>query len=233
MPTEHTVKSFDEEIDYLNRRIAEMGGLAETQMAAAVRALAGRDSRLAAQVIDDDRRIDAMESDVEATAVRMLALRQPVASDLRNIVVSVKVASDLERIGDYAKNIAKRSIALEQLAPLPASHQVPRLSRMVEAMIRDVLDAYAACDPEKALAVWRRDGEVDDACTGMLRELLTYMMEDPRSITASTHLLFVSRNIERVGDHTTNIAENVYYLATGERLDEDRPRGGDPALDIE
>ena len=227
MASEHIVRSYDEELKRLNNRIAEMGGLAEAQLAAGVQALVKRDIKLAERVVATDRQLDQMESDIDTHVVRLLALRQPMAIDLRAIVVSLKIASDLERIGDYAKNIAKRAIALSQSAPAAPIRGVPRMSRMVESMIHDVLDAYVRRDVDRAVAVWNRDGEVDDAYTGMFRELLTYMMEDPRNITACTHLLFIAKNIERIGDHTTNIAENIYFLVKGQSLDDPRPKGED------
>ena len=224
MANDHIVKSFDEELSRLNQLIAEMGGLAESQLATAVDALSRRDSKLAANVVAQDARVDALENEVDAFAVRMLALRQPMANDLRIIVGSIRIAADLERIADYAANVAKRAIALNQNAPVEPARAIPRMSRIVEGMIKDVLDAHIDRDIGKAVEVWRRDVEVDAAYTSLFRELLTYMMEDPRNITVCTHLLFIAKNIERIGDHTTNIAETIHYTVKGERLTELRPK---------
>ena len=224
MPQQHIVSSYDEELNRLNQLIAEMGGLAESQLSAAVQALARRDAVLAGSVVEQDSRIDRIETEVDAFAVRLLALRQPMAVDLRNIVSAIRIASDIERIADYAANVAKRTLALAQMPAAAPARSIPRMSHPVEAMIKDVLDAYIHRDVEKALDVWRRDGEVDDIYTSLFRELLTYMMEDPRNIGACTHLLFIAKNIERIGDHVTNIAETIHYLVRGERLAEVRPK---------
>lgn len=215
MTSEHIVKSFDEQLNRLEHTIAEMGGLAETQLADAVEALLRRDSDKAAQVAAADARIDEMETEVDHLAVSLLALRQPMASDLRAIVCALKTSAVIERIGDYAKNVAKRTAALAELPPVPPAFPVARLGRVAQEMIKDVLDAYANRDVEKAEMVRERDRELDTLYTSIFRELLTYMMEDPRNITACTHLLFVAKNIERIGDHTTNIAENVHFLVKG------------------
>ena len=223
MAGEHIVRSFDEELKRLTSTIGRMGGLAEAQIANAIQAVARRDTELAASVVEADRRIDDLEREVDNQAVQMLALRQPVASDLRSIVGALRIASDVERIADYAANVAKRAIALSQMAPVRPAHAVPRMGRFVQEMIKDVLDAYANRDVDKAVAVWSRDEELDEMYSSLFRELLTYMMEDPRNITASTHLLFIAKNVERIGDHATNIAELVHYQITGREL-EDRPK---------
>jgi phosphate transport system protein len=224
-PTDHIVKSFDEDLKRLNNVIAEMGGLAEAQLTRAVDALVRRNSELAAQVVQDDKRIDALETDVGQMTVRMLALRQPMAQDLREVVAAIKIASDIERIGDYAKNIAKRAIVLSAHAPLKPVASIPRMSQLALHIIKDVLDAYIEKDAEGARAAWRRDEEVDEMYNSVFREMLTYMMEDPRNIGPCTHLLFIAKNIERIGDHATNVAEIVYYLVHGKSLDEERPKG--------
>ncbi len=224
-PSDHIVKSFDEDLKRLNNVIAEMGGLAEAQLTRAVEALVRRNTELATQVVQDDKRIDTLETEVGQMTVRMLALRQPMAQDLREVVAAIKIASDIERIGDYAKNIAKRAIVLATHAPLKPVTSIPRMSQLALQIIKDVLDAYIEKDAEGARAAWRRDEEVDEMYNSVFREMLTYMMEDPRNIGPCTHLLFIAKNIERIGDHATNVAEIVYYLVHGRSLDEERPKG--------
>jgi phosphate transport system protein len=224
-PTDHIVKAFDEDLKRLNNVIAEMGGLAEAQLTRAVESLVRRNSELAAQVVQDDKRIDALETEVGQMTVRMLALRQPMAQDLREVVAAIKIASDIERIGDYAKNIAKRAIVLSSVQPMKPAASIPRMSQLALTIIKDVLDSYIEKDAEGARAAWRRDEEVDEMYNSLFREMLTYMMEDPRNIGPCTHLLFIAKNIERIGDHATNIAEIVYFLVHGRSLDEERPKG--------
>ena len=224
MPTDHIMKSYDEELTRLNNTIIRMGGLAESQVAAAIQATIKRDSELAHEVVEQDALVDALETEVEALAMRLLALRQPMARDLREIVSSLKIAADLERICDYAANVAKRSIALNQAPVAKPVYAIPRMGKLAQALIKDVLDAYVQGDAEKAMHVWLSDEELDELYTSLFRELLTYMMEDPRSITAGTHLLFMAKNIERIGDHATNIAETIYYLLHGTPLKETRPK---------
>jgi len=223
--TDHIVKSFDEDLKRLNNVIAEMGGLAEAQLTRAVESLVRRNSELATQVVQDDKRIDNLETEVGQMTVRMLALRQPMAQDLREVVAAIKIASDIERIGDYAKNISKRAIVLSAVQPLKPAASIPRMSQLALTIIKDVLDAYIEKDAEGARAAWRRDEEVDEMYNSLFREMLTYMMEDPRNIGPCTHLLFIAKNIERIGDHATNIAEIVYFLVHGRSLDEERPKG--------
>ena len=222
---EHTVKSYDEELNQMTGTILRMGGMVEQQLADAITALIKRDPELAARVIQDDKPVDKLEHEVDHQVMRLLALRQPMAVDLRLITASLKISSDLERIGDYAANVAKRAGALSQVEPMRPVAVIPRMSLIVQGMIKDVLDAYMARDAERALAVWRRDEEVDEIYNSLFRELLTYMMEDPRHITPCTHLLFIAKNIERMGDHATNIAETISFLVTGIPLEEARPKG--------
>ncbi|MAO57471.1 MAG: phosphate transport system regulatory protein PhoU [Rhodospirillaceae bacterium] len=216
MNTEHIVKSFDEDLKKLDNTIAEMGGLAEVQLADAIEALIKRDTELADRVIAGDKKIDMLEADMDTHATTTLALRQPMADDLRVTITALRTASLIERIGDYAKNIAKRSVVLSQSPPLGPAKSINRMATLVQGMIKDVLDAYVARDVDKAEAVRARDADADLLHTSLFREILTYMMEDPRTITSCTHLLFVAKNLERIGDHATNIAENVYYLVNGE-----------------
>lgn len=223
--SEHTVKSYDEELTHLTNIIARMGGLAEAQLTAALQGLSTRDSDLAANVVAGDARIDELEHEVQHFTVRMLALRQPVASDLRHIVAALKISSELERVGDYAANVAKRSLVLNQLPAVKPVSAVLHLARIVQEILKDIIDAYIERDVEKAISVWNRDEEVDDMYTGLFRELITYMMEDPRTITACTHLMFMAKNIERIGDHATNIAETLHFLVVGSPLKGTRPKG--------
>ncbi|MGH7124658.1 MAG: phosphate signaling complex protein PhoU [Stellaceae bacterium] len=224
MVSEHIIKSYDEELRRLDNAITQMGGLAETQLASAIEAVMKRDSRLAADVVEADARVDQLEQEIEGMAVRLLALRQPMALDLRQILSALKSASDLERIADYATNVAKRSIVLNQSPPVKPAYAIPRMGRLGQAMIKDVLDAYVERDADKALLVWARDEELDEMYTSLFRELLTYMIEDARSITPCTHLLFMAKNIERIGDHATNIAETLYFMVHGTPLTLARPK---------
>ncbi len=215
MSSHHIVKSFDEQLKRLDHLIAEMGGLAESQLANAMDALVKRDSEKAARVVGLDHRLDELELEVDHHTVSMLALRQPMASDLRQIIAALKTANILERVGDYAKNVARRTATLAEMPPVPPALTVGRLGRLAQEMIKDVLDAYLARDVDKAHMVRERDKELDALHTSLFRELLTYMMEDPRNITACTHLLFVAKNLERVGDHATNLAELTHFVVKG------------------
>jgi phosphate transport system protein len=232
MSSEHVIKSYDEELRRLNNAITEMGGLAESQLATAIQAVVDRDSDLAASVVETDVKVDQLQRDVDNLAIRMLALRQPMGSDLRQIFAAIKIGSDLERICDYAANIAKRSIVLDQYPPAQPITALPRMAHIAGLLVKDVIDAYVERDPDKAYAVWMRDEELDEMYASLFRELLTYMMEDPRNIGASTHLLFMAKNIERIGDHATNIAEDLYYLVHGTPLSQKRPKGDTSSLDV-
>lgn len=232
MASEHIARAYDDELKRLNNAIAEMGGLAESQLGAAIEAVAMRDAELAGQVVQTDPKVDQLERDVDNLAIRLLALRQPVARDLREIFAALKIASDLERIADYAANVAKRSIALSQAPPVRPVHALPRMAHFAQLLIKDVLDAYVQRDADKAYSVWIRDAELDEMYSSLFRELLTYMMEDPRSISPCTHLLFMAKNIERIGDHATNIAENLYYLVNGVPLEQVRPKGDVSSLEV-
>jgi phosphate transport system protein len=224
MTSDHIIKSYDEELRRLNNTIMQMGGLAEGQLAAAIEAVMKRDSALAARVVEGDAQVDRLEQDVDGLVVRLLALRQPMARDLREFLAALRIASDLERICDYAANVAKRSIVLNQSPPVRPVYTLPRMVKLAQALTKDVLDSYVARDADKALLVWARDEELDEMYSSLFRELLTYMMEDPRNITACTHLLFMAKNVERIGDHATNIAETVYFLVNGTPLTQARPK---------
>jgi phosphate transport system protein len=228
---EHIVASYENELRDLGRKVTEMGGRAERLVSDSVAALLKRDTELAERVIVQDKTVDALQREIEEGAIAMIARRQPIANDLREIVSALRVAGDLERIGDLAKNTAKRALALD------GEYQAQKQLRGVEHMsviaieqLKAVLDAYANHDDARALAVWRRDGEIDAIYTSLFRELLTYMMEDPRHITICTHLLFAAKNIERIGDHATNIAETVHYLVLGEPLSDERPKSDTSSL---
>src|SRR5580765_7171681 len=222
--SEHTVKAFSEKLEGLSAAIAQMGGLAEAQFANAVDAIARRDTALAENAVGGDKRIDDMQLDIEDRALKLLALRQPMAVDLRETLAAIKIASELERIGDLAKNIAKRAIVLNREPPIRLTQSLARMGRQALAQLKQVLDAFSDRDAAAAEAVWRQDGEIDEIYNSLFRELLTYMMEDPRTIGLCTHLLFIAKNIERAGDHATNIAETVYHMVTGTYLRVDRPK---------
>lgn len=225
MSSTHIVKRYDDELRELENAIAKMGGLAESQLAAAIEAVTRRDSGLAAQVIEGDAKVDLLEQQVDEQVMRLFALRQPMASDLRHILSARRVASELERIADYAANVAKRALVLNQVPAVRPAFAIPRMGQLVQAMIKGALDAYVAHDADKAVVVWQSDEQVDELHNSLFRELLTYMMEDPRSITTCAHLLFMAKNIERMGDHTTNIAEMIYFSERGEQLKRARPKG--------
>jgi phosphate transport system protein len=222
---EHIVSAFSQEIEALRTKILRMGGLAEQLLADAVATLDSRDADRAAAVILADRRVDALQSEIDEEAIRTLARRQPMASDLREIIAVIRMAADLERVGDLAKNIAKRVAAIgAERHSAQFGRGLGHLSGLALGQLKDVLDAYARRDAAAAVAVRNRDGEIDALYNSLFRELLTYMMEDPRTITMSTHLLFCAKNIERIGDHATNIAETVHYVVAGEPLREPRPK---------
>ncbi len=225
--TQHIVKSFQEELDGLSAQIAQMGGLTEAQLSAAIEAVVRRDTQLAERTIREDQRIDVLESEIENHAIRLIALRQPMAGDLREAIAAIKISIDLERIGDLAKNIAKRAMVLQN--DFEGTNRliqgISRMGRLAQRQLKQVLDAYSSREAQAAMEVWRDDEEIDAMYNSVFRELLTYMMEDPRTIGVSTHLLFIAKNIERIGDHATNIAETVNYLVTGEWVIDERPKG--------
>ena len=223
--SEHIVKSYDDELKRLTGEIQRMGEIALAQLRAAIDVVSERDSDAAMRIASSDGRIDALEHEVSQDVVRLLALRQPMARDLREILAALRIAADIERIGDYAANVAKRSIVLNQSAPVQLANALPRLAQLAEGLVREVLAAYRDNDADRALDVWARDEELDEQYTGLFRELLTYMMEDPRNITPCTHLLFMAKNLERIGDHATNIAENVYFLVHGAQITQTRRKG--------
>ncbi|HEY8698334.1 MAG TPA: phosphate signaling complex protein PhoU [Rhizomicrobium sp.] len=222
--SDHTVKAFTEQLEQLTTTVAQMGGLAEAQLADSIEAIARRDTALAESAIAGDPRIDQLQQSIEDQSLKLLALRQPMAVDLRETLAAIKIASELERIGDLAKNIAKRALVLNREPPIRLTQSLARMGRATLSQLKLVLDAYSDRDAAGAEAVWRNDGEIDEIYNSLFRELLTYMMEDPRTIGLCTHLLFVAKNIERTGDHATNIAEVVYHMASGRHLTTERPK---------
>ena len=218
----HTLKAFDDDIERLRALISQMGGLAEHAITEAMRCLIQRDVDGAAVVVEEDKKLDVLEVETERRAIQLIALRAPMAADLRDVVAALKISGVVERIGDYAKNIAKRVPQLENVGKIEPLSLLPEMARIATQMVHDVLDAFVERDPEAALKVCERDQAVDDFYDSIFRTLLTHMMENPHNIGQSAHLLFIAKNLERVGDHATNIAEMVYYAATGDRM-ADRP----------
>ena len=222
---QHIVKSYTQELQRLRDLLTEMGGMVESQVSLATQAVVTQDASLATRAMEQDPAVDALERQAEQLVIRMLALRQPMANDLRQIVAALKITSALERIGDYAKNVAKRSIVLNQYT-LPFSLTgLATMARLVQENLKLVIDAVGENDAQKAVQAWRSDQAIDDLYNSIFRELITYMMEDARSITPCTHLLFIAKNLERIGDHATNIAETVHYAVTGTALTSERPKG--------
>jgi phosphate transport system protein len=225
---DHIVKAYDQELQSLDKKVAQMGGLVERLLAQAFDAMEKRDPQLAEAAAASDRAVDNLERELQDQAILMIARRQPLAHDLRQIMTALKIAGDLERTGDLAKNIAKRALAVSgESHPKSLMTGLKHMVELALSQLKDVLDGYADRDAEKAVAVWRRDERIDAMYNSLFRELLTYMMEDPRNIGVCTHLLFAAKNIERIGDHTTNIAENIYYLVHGMALADDRPKSDD------
>jgi phosphate transport system protein len=222
---EHIVKSYENDLKSLRVRLTEMGGLVEQQLVNATEAVVERNTEAGTAAVTADPAVDQLERDMEMFVIRLLALRQPMAGDLRRIVASLKIAGDLERMGDYAANVAKRSVVLQQFT-LPFNLSgLKHMSELVQENLKQIVDAIGDSDTDKALQVWRSDERIDDIYNALFRELITYMMEDPRNITPCTHLLFIAKNLERIGDHATNIAETLYYAVTGEPLASARPKG--------
>ncbi len=228
----HIVTRYEQELARLHALISQMGGLVEDQVAMACQAVLAKDGVAATRAVETDPSVDALEREVEQFTIRLLALRQPMAQDLRQIVSSLKITGDLERIGDYAANVAKRSLVLAQFSLPFTLAGLGHMARLVQENLKMVIDAADAGDADRALEVWRSDETIDEIYNALFRELMTYMMEDPRNITPCAHLLFVAKNLERIGDHATNIAETVYYAARGEPLTESRPKGEASALAV-
>jgi phosphate transport system protein len=229
---EHIVRSFDEQLRKLREMVARMGGIAERQVNDATQALVRRDATLANEVVARDVQLDALEREIEAFCIRILATRQPMAADLRFIIAAMKVSHDLERIGDYARNGAKRSVVLAQQPAIGSLNGFQRMSVLVQENLKLAIDALANDDADAAQRVWASDEPIDNVYNGIFREMLTYMVEDPRNITVALHLLFIAKNLERIGDHATNIAETVHYAVRGDSLPEDRPKADSSAYAV-
>lgn len=221
----HIVASFDEDLVRVQAKISEMGGICEELLSKSLEAVQTRDSQLARQVIERDKALDAMESALEEQVIRIIAQRQPVASDLRVLIAALKISSTLERIGDLAKNIAKRAIPLSSARSVKVTASIVRMGRQTLIQLSDVLNAHAARDVEQAVQIWNQDYEIDEMYNAIFREVVTYMVEDSRLIGTGAQLMFIAKNLERIGDHTTQIAEMVHYIVRGESLGDDRPKG--------
>jgi phosphate transport system protein len=232
--TQHTVRAYDEELGVLSAKINQMGGIAEAMLVDAIDALIKFDVPKGRSVIERDRQLDVIQNEIEEMAVLVIAKRQPMANDLRHIMGTIRIASDIERIGDLVKNIGKRvSVMEERFLGVRSLSGIQHMAHLVLEQVKSVLDSFAQNDAKLAHHVWTHDGEVDTLHNSLFRELLTYMMEDPRSITYATHLLFIAKNIERAGDHATNIAETVYFIETGQQLNGPRPKGESSVLAFE
>jgi phosphate transport system protein len=229
---EHLVKSYDIELKRMRNLLTQMGGIVESQVALAAEAIMNRDTAAATRAVEEDPKVDALEREAEQFVIRLLALRQPVAGDLRQIVMALKITGDLERIGDYAANVAKRSIVLAEFSLPYSLTGLAHMARLVQENLKKIIDAIGDNDADKAMEVWRSDQVVDDIYNTIFRELITYMMEDPRNITPCAHLLFIAKNLERIGDHATNVAETIYYAVKGEPLTESRPKGDTSAYAV-
>ncbi|MBZ9847047.1 phosphate signaling complex protein PhoU [Mesorhizobium sp. CA14] len=225
MQSVHIVSAYDEELKYLSKRIAAMGGHAERMVEQAVAALVNVDHGLAQKVIQDDLVLDEGQREIDDKAIIIIARRQPMATDLREIVGAIRISADIERVGDLGKNVAKRVASVDGRQPNSLFRGIEALANLALTQLKEVLDVYASRSVERIGLVRDRDDQIDAMYTSLFRELLTYMMEDPRNITPCTHLLFCAKNIERIGDHATNIAETIYYIVTGEQMPADRPKG--------
>jgi phosphate transport system protein len=230
--SDHIVKSFDDELTQLNSAIARMGELSQTQLAGAIDAMLLRDTAVAARVVREDFEVDELERELDARAIRVLALRQPIARDLRQVLSALRIGIEFERICDFAANIAKRAIALNAHSPDEWINEIAELGNLALKQLASVVASFRERDANKALAVWAQDEAIDDTHTGIYRRLIDYMKGDPARVPIGTHLLFMAKNIERIGDHATNIAESVYYLITGETLAGPRPKGDKSSMDM-
>ncbi|MBN8886279.1 MAG: phosphate signaling complex protein PhoU [Rudaea sp.] len=229
--SEHIVKSFDDELSQLNAAIARMGELTQSQFATTMNALRTRDVEDAAMVIRDDIDVDALERDIESRAIRVLALRQPIARDFREVISTLRIVVELERISDFSANICKRVIALNSHSPEQWLVEIGELGELAKKQLADVVTAFTERNQEKAITVWACDEQIDDTYTGISRRLIDYMKADPQHVAIGAHLMFIAKNVERIGDHVTNIAESIYYLVTGNILDAPRPKGDKTSLD--
>lgn len=222
---QHIVTAFDQDLDAIRAKISQMGGMAEEMLSGALKSLQERNAELAQSIIKLDKRLDALEIEVEEMATRVIVQRQPLAEDLRLVISTLKLASTLERVGDLSKSTARRGMQLSKTPPVGVTNSIVRMGRQALDQLTEVLDAWGRRDVDAAVAVWRRDVEVDEAYNSLFRELITYMMEDPRTISIGSQLLFIAKNLERIGDHTTHVAEMIHYVETGRPLTDDRPKG--------
>ena len=229
----HIVTAFDDDLMALQAKISEMGGIAEENLANAMTALKDRNIDLARETIARDKRLDELEFEAEEMATTTIALRQPMAKDLRVILSAIKISATLERIGDLSKNIAKRAIYMAEHRPIKLSSSIGRMGDQAQRQLTEVLNAYATRDTGRAVAIWNGDVELDDAYNAIFREVVTYMMEDSRTIGVCSQLLFVAKNLERIGDHTTHIAEKIHYIFEGTPLEDDRPKGDPVGIDLD
>ncbi|MEL6311427.1 MAG: phosphate signaling complex protein PhoU [Pseudomonadota bacterium] len=227
----HIVSAFDDDLIAVQAKISEMGGLAEDLLANALEAVKTRDAALAQEVIARDKRLDALEFELDELATRIIALRQPMAQDLRLLISALRMATTLERVGDLSKNIARRAVYLASVRPVRLSSSIVRMGQQTLGQLTEVLDAFTSRDTALAVAIWRRDVEIDEIYNAIFREVVTYMMEDPRTIGLGSQLLFIAKNLERIGDHTTHLGEMIYYIVEGEPLGDDRPKGEPLGLD--
>jgi len=228
----HIVASFDEDLVQVQAKISEMGGIAEELLSKALESIQSRDAELARRVIERDKAVDALEVELEEMIVKIIALRQPVANDLRVLIAAMKIAATLERIGDLAKNIAKRAIPLSSARPVKLTTSIARMGKATQSHLSDVLNAHAARDVGQAVQIWNQDFEIDEMYNAIFREVTTYMVEDSRLIGIGAQLMFIAKNLERIGDHATQISEMVYYIVKGEILGDDRPKGEPTGIDF-
>lgn len=228
----HIVASFDEDLVQIQAKISEMGGLTEEMLSKALQSVQNRDASLAQEVIDRDQAVDDMEKAIEDAVVRVIALRQPVAKDLRVLIAALKIASTLERIGDLSKNIAKRAVPLSAARPVRITASITRMGRETLSQLAAVLNAHASRDVDTAVQIWNQDYEIDEMYNAIFREVVTYMVEDSRLIGVGAQLMFIAKNLERIGDHSTQISEMVYYIVKGESLGDDRPKGEPTAVGL-
>jgi len=228
----HIVSAFDEDLIQVQAKISEMGGLCEELLAKSLESVQNRDPAMARSVIERDKLLDAMEAAIEETVVRVIALRQPVAADLRVLIAAMKIATTLERIGDLAKNIAKRAIPLSSARPVKLTASIVRMGRQTLTQLSDVLNAHASRDVDIAVQIWNQDVEIDEMYNAIFREVVTYMVEDSRLIGVGAQLMFIAKNLERIGDHATQISEMVYYIVKGESLGDDRPKGDPTGIEF-
>ncbi len=228
----HIVAAFDEDLIQIQAKISEMGGLTEEMLSKALQSIQNRDAGLAQHVIERDEAVDAMESEIEEAVIRVIALRQPVAKDLRVLIAALRIAATLERIGDLSKNIAKRAVPLSAARPIRLTSSISRMGREALSQLSVVLNAHAARDVDAAVQVWNQDYEIDEMYNSIFREVVTYMVEDSRLIGVGSQLMFIAKNLERIGDHTTQISEMVYYIVKGESLGDDRPKGEPTAVSL-